>query len=65
MARAQAAPDATVLVGDSLVDWRTAQHASTRVCLARYGFGFDGFPVERIGPDDLVVDRPDELLSVL
>src|SRR5918994_6198846 len=29
-----------VMIGDSLVDLRTAQNAGTHVCLTRYGFGF-------------------------
>ena len=61
MAQAGAAPDATVLVGDSVVDWRTAQSAAARICLARYGFGFEGFPIDDLGARDWVVDSPDEL----
>ena len=38
----------TVLVGDSVIDWRTARAAGTRVCLAGYGFGFDGFPLSEL-----------------
>ena len=45
-------PPAALLVGDSVVDWRTARAAGTRVCLARYGFGFEGFPVGDLGADD-------------
>ena len=43
--RAGVDPAETLLVGDSVVDWRTARAAGTRVCLAGYGFGFEGFPV--------------------
>jgi phosphoglycolate phosphatase len=57
-------PGATLLVGDSLVDWRTARAAGTRVCLARYGFGFEGFPLEEIAPDDLTIDAPGALLAL-
>jgi phosphoglycolate phosphatase len=60
-----ATPDTAVLVGDSLIDWRTAKHASTAICLARYGFGFEGFPVDRLEPTDALVDRPANLLAVL
>ncbi len=49
---------ATVLVGDSVVDWRTAAAASTKVCLARYGFGWEGFPIEQLQPETWVVDSP-------
>ena len=62
---AGAAADDTALVGDSLIDWRTARNASTAMCLARYGFGFDGFPVDQLGRDDCVVDHPEELLAIL
>ena len=41
-------PAATLLVGDSIVDWRTARAAATPICLARYGFGFEGFPRDEL-----------------
>ena len=53
-----------LLVGDSIIDWRTARHASASICLARYGFGFAGFPLDEIGPDDRVIDTPAQLLSL-
>ena len=43
VARCRRLPSATVLVGDSTIDWRTARAASTAICLARYGFGFETF----------------------
>ena len=55
---------ATVLVGDSAIDWRTARAASTSICLARYGFGFEGFSAADLGPADRLVDAPVELLSL-
>jgi phosphoglycolate phosphatase len=58
-------PEATVLVGDSLVDWRTAKAAGTLICLARYGFGFDGFPHHELSAGDVVIDAPSELLARL
>jgi len=54
----------TVLVGDSLVDWRTARAAGARACLARYGFGFVTFPVERLTPEDRLVDDTAGLLAL-
>lgn len=65
IAQASAAPGATTLVGDSVIDWRTAHNASTRVCLVRYGFGFEGLPIEELGEREAVVDTPEELLGVL
>jgi len=53
-----------VLVGDSVIDWRTARRAATSICVARYGFGFEGFPVEELGPGDRTVDAPEELLRL-
>lgn len=62
ISRAGVSPSATLLVGDSLVDWRTARNATTGVCLARYGFGFEAFPMHEIGPEDLTIDAPRDLL---
>jgi phosphoglycolate phosphatase len=57
-------PAATLLVGDSVIDWRTAHAATTSMCLARYGFGFEGFPIAELGPEDRVIDAPEELLGL-
>jgi phosphoglycolate phosphatase len=65
MALAGAAPDVTVLVGDSVVDWRTASAAETKVCLARYGFGWEGFPTDQLGADAWVVDSADGMRRYL
>jgi phosphoglycolate phosphatase-like HAD superfamily hydrolase len=55
----------TVLVGDSVIDWETAQRAATRACVARYGFGFAGFPLDRLDGREWLIDSPRELLSLL
>jgi phosphoglycolate phosphatase len=60
-ARVGAAAADTVLVGDSAIDWRTARNAATRICLARYGFGFESVPIGELGPEVWVVDEPAEL----
>jgi phosphoglycolate phosphatase len=65
MASAGAAADATVLVGASVIDWRTAGAAATRVCLARYGFGWEGFPIEQLGPDTWIVDSAEGMRRYL
>jgi phosphoglycolate phosphatase len=65
MAAAGVSPRETLLVGDSQVDWETARAAGTRVCMARYGFGFETFPLERLEPADAVIDEPGELLELL
>ena len=43
----------TMLVGDSVVDWRTSHAAGARACMARYGFGFESFPTDELVADDL------------
>lgn len=58
-------PATTLLVGDSVIDWRTAHAAGASSCVARYGFGFDGFPADALRPDDRLIDRPAELLALL
>ena len=58
------AVESTLLVGDSLIDWRTARAALTPVCLARYGFGYAGFPLHELGPADRQIDAPAELLAL-
>jgi phosphoglycolate phosphatase len=57
--------DNTLLVGDSVIDWQTARNAATSICLARYGFGFEGFPLADLRPDDHLIDAPLELLQLL
>jgi len=55
----------TTMVGDSVIDWRTAKRASTGVCLARYGYGFEGFPVEQLEGHERLADSPERLLHLL
>ena len=64
IAAAGADVGSSLLVGDSVIDWRTARAASTRVCLARYGFGFRDFPLDELSPGDLLIDSPADLLSI-
>ena len=45
--RARSRPDETLMVGDSIVDWRTARAAAAHACVARYGFGFQTFRTRR------------------
>jgi len=63
-ARAQATPASTIMIGDSAIDWRTARAAGTRVCLARYGFGFGSVRLHDLSPEDRVIAAPSELLSL-
>jgi phosphoglycolate phosphatase len=64
IARAGVTPDATLMVGDSRIDLETARSAGTRICLARYGFGYRFEPGDFRG-DELFIDTPGSLLSVL
>jgi phosphoglycolate phosphatase len=65
IAAAGVEPGETVLIGDSVVDWETARAASARICMARYGFGFEEFPRQRLRVDDHGVDSPRQLLDLL
>jgi phosphoglycolate phosphatase len=60
---ANAKPEDTLLVGDSAVDLATARNAGTRICLARYGFGFRISDSEFTG-GELFIDSPLDLLSL-
>jgi phosphoglycolate phosphatase len=56
--------DATLLVGDSMVDVETGRRAGVRVCVARYGFG--GVRTHlTLTAGELAVNDPGELASVL
>jgi phosphoglycolate phosphatase len=63
-ARAGVPLSSTLLVGDSVIDWRAARNASTAICLARYGFGFDGFPLHELAESDRLIDTPGDLLRL-
>ena len=56
--------ETTMMVGDSAIDWRTARAAETRICLARYGFGFESVPLAELTAGDRVIDSPQELLAL-
>ncbi len=66
LASVETAPlDRTVLVGDSPIDWRTAQNAGARICVARYGFGAAGFKPGDLKADDRSINSPLDLLTLL
>ena len=65
IASAGALPGDTVLVGDSVIDWRTARNAGATLYLARYGFGGEGFPIDQLRETELIVDRPEHLTAML
>jgi phosphoglycolate phosphatase len=62
--RAGTTADFTMLVGDSHLDLETARRGGTRICLARYGFGYRIRP-EAFRGDELFIDDPAGLVGVL
>jgi phosphoglycolate phosphatase-like HAD superfamily hydrolase len=52
------------MVGDSAVDLATARNAGTRICLARYGFGYR-FTTADFRGDELFIDSPADLVSLI
>jgi phosphoglycolate phosphatase len=62
--RPSLAPADALLVGDSGIDLATARNAGTRICLARYGFGFNGAAMTA-GREDFVIDSPSALLPLV
>ena len=56
--------ESALLIGDSVIDWRTARAASMPVCLARYGFGFEEFPIDELGPEDRTIGAPADILEL-
>lgn len=61
MASAGAAATDTLLVGDSIIEVRTAQNAGVRMCLARYGFGFLDLPAAELTGEEWMADSPQEI----
>jgi phosphoglycolate phosphatase-like HAD superfamily hydrolase len=65
MAAIGIAGDATLMVGDSLVDWETAKGAGARSCLVAFGFGYARIPKDRLAGDEWVVESGAELAARL
>lgn len=65
VAASGATAEQALMVGDSVIDFRTARAACASACVARYGFGYAGFPTDELEPRDLVIDSPAELLEFL
>lgn len=62
IAAAGVGAEETLMVGDSAIDLRTARAAGTRVCLARYGFGFHTAS-ELLDGAELIADRPSTIVG--
>jgi phosphoglycolate phosphatase len=56
MALTGATRERTLMVGDSGIDYETAQRASVRCCIVSYGFGFRRFSREPVADGNSVVD---------
>jgi phosphoglycolate phosphatase len=63
--RAHSTPASTTMVGDSVVDLRTAHAADVAAWMAAYGFGFREVPVADLRPADRILQRPLDLLKSL
>jgi phosphoglycolate phosphatase len=57
--------DSAMMIGDSVVDLRTARGAGARICLAGYGFSFASVPVSELRGDEWIVDAPLDLATRL
>ncbi len=64
-AAAGVSPGQVVMVGDSLVDRRTASAAGVMSCVATYGFGFEAFPMDELGDLAILIDSPASLAGLL
>lgn len=62
--QAAATPETTVLVGDSAIDLETARRAGTRICLARYGFGYRLTDADLRG-DERLADTPRDIGDIV
>ncbi len=65
MASAGATRNRTLMVGDSNIDYETAERASVRCCIVSYGFGFRTFSRDRVRDGNSVVDDTAGLNEVI
>lgn len=65
MDRAGATASHTLLVGDSTFDHQTARRASSRCCMAAYGFGYETFEVEDLAGEEWIATDPRELVGII
>ncbi len=59
MATADAGPESTLLVGDSMVDVETARNAGVAMCVVQYGFGHARGDLQLRGDEWLAETGPD------
>jgi len=65
MERAGASASDTLLVGDSTFDHQTARRASSRCCLAAYGYGYATFPSEQLTGEEWIAADPRDLAGII
>jgi len=65
MSEAADTPDRTLIVGDSVADLTTGRRAGTKVCLARYGFGFRDIPSDELGDHEWIADAPSAIPDIV
>jgi phosphoglycolate phosphatase len=65
MERAGATAANTLLVGDSAIDHETARRASSRCCLAAYGFGYETFPAAQLTGEEWIAADPARLQEII
>jgi len=58
-------PSRAMLVGDSLVDVRTARSAGVHLCVACYGFGFESIPQGELGAGEFSAAHPADIIAAL
>ena len=65
MDRVGAEPSRTLMVGDSLIDYETAQRASARCCMAAYGYGYLTFPKGRLTGQEWIAESPADVIEAI
>ena len=65
MASMGATRERTLMVGDSGIDYETAQRASVRCCIVSYGFGFRTFSRDWVQDGNSIVDDAAGLSDVI
>ena len=65
MKAADAAPEQTLVVGDSLIDYETALRAGAGCCLVSFGFGFENLPAQLLTAELCVAHDVGSLRAVV
>jgi phosphoglycolate phosphatase len=65
MDRAGATASHTLLVGDSTFDHQTALRASSRCCMAAYGFGYATFAAEDLTGEEWIATESQALVGII